>query len=233
MLAQSQKVPKSFAVLPTTITSVTADVNNGQLFVNGLVGTHPFQAPLALAAQQQAGAACPILDLHVGAIDLNLLGLRVQTSPICLAVTAFEGGGLLGDLLCNVANLLAGGTPLAAILQQLQAGGNLNRFLAGLTSLLDQVLDRITANTAGLAASCEVLSLSLGPINLDLLGLVVNLDNCANGPVTVDITAIPGGGLLGDLLCSLSDLLATPRPNATAVQTLLFQISRLLSGLVA
>jgi len=226
-LAQSQSVPQYFAVLPTTITGVV--VNNGQLLVNGLVGSHPFTAPLTIAAQQ-TGAACPVLDLHVGAIALNVLGLNVQTSPICLAVTAFNGGGLLGDLLCSVANLLAGGAPLSAVLQQLQIGGNLDRFLAGLTSLLDQVLDRITANTAGLAASCQVLSLSLGPIDLSLLGLVVELDNCANGPVTVDITADPGGGLLGNLLCSLAGR-SLNNPLNAAVQRLLFQISQLLGSL--
>jgi hypothetical protein len=55
------------------------------------------------------------------------------------------------------------------------------------------------------AASCDVLNLALGPIDLNLLGLRVELDDCRNGPVTVDITATPDGGLLGDLLCSLGD----------------------------
>ena len=72
---------------------------------------------------------------------------------------------------------------------------------------LDQVFDRITANDALAAATCSILSLEVGPLNLNLLGLEVALDDCNNGPVTVDITAIQGGGLLGDLLCSLADLL--------------------------
>ena len=39
-----------------------------------------------------------------------------------------------------------------------------------------------------------LLHLSLGAVNLNLLGLVVNLNNCATpaGPVTVDITAQSG-----------------------------------------
>ena len=53
-----------------------------------------------------------------------------------------------------------------------------------------------------------------------------------NGPVTVTITAIPGGGLLGDLLCSLSNLLNN-NGSPTAVQALLWQISRVLGGLLA
>jgi hypothetical protein len=57
-------------------------------------------------------------------------------------------------------------------------------------------------------ATTNVLNLSLGPVNLNLLGLNVHLDNCANGPVTVDITAQSGpGNLLGNLLGNLSHLL--------------------------
>jgi hypothetical protein len=37
---------------------------------------------------------------------------------------------------------------------------------------------------------------------INLLGLVVNIQ-----PIEIDIFAIPGGGLLGNLLCSLSGLL--------------------------
>jgi hypothetical protein len=227
-LAQGKRAPAHYSVLPVTITGV--GVLNGGLVVNGLVGTNPFQVPLTLTPQP-SGGACPILDLQVGPIDLTLLGLRVQTSQICLEVTAMEGGGLLGDLLCEVANLLQGGTSLADVLALLQGRNELTTFLAGLTSLLDEVFDRLTANTALAGATCQVLSLALGPIELNLLGLVVELDNCANGPVTVDITAIPGGGLLGDLLCSLSDLLKN-RATAGAINTLLWQISRLLGQLV-
>ena len=138
---------------------------------------------------------------------------------------------MLGDLLCGVANLLAGGAPLADVLNQLQTQGQLTNFLNGLTSVLDQVFDRITANDALAAATCSILSLEVGPLNLNLLGLEVELDDCNNGPVTVDITAIQGGGVLGDLLCSLSDLLNGSGTN-TAIQTVLFQISRVLGRLL-
>jgi hypothetical protein len=88
------------------------------------------------------------------------------------------------------------------------------------------------SNTANIAATCEILSLSLGPLDLNLLGLGVELDDCASGPVTVDIDAIPGGGLLGDLLCGLSNLLSGGAGGlSTAVQRLLFQVSQLLGAL--
>ena len=242
--SKNQRVPQNFNVLPITITSVF--VQDGQLFAQGLVGTNPFDRPVPVnlaalpgtLAAPTDGVTCAILDLSLGPIDLNLLGLRVQTSPICLEITAYEGGGLLGDLLCTVANLLQGGTPLSEVLALLEAQGELNRFLNGITQLLNGALDAATSNSiasqpgGAVAASCTVLDLSLGPVELTLLGLEVILDDCDGGPVTVTITAIPGGGLLGDLLCSLSDLLSGPNPSRTAVQALLWQITRVLGGLL-
>ena len=69
---------------------------------------------------------------------------------------------------------------------------------------------------------CEVLELTLGPLDLTLLGLRVQLDE-----VHLLITAIPGGGLLGDLLCSLAGGLGDS--PAGAIARLLNQILALLS----
>ena len=56
---------------------------------------------------------------------------------------------------------------------------------------------------AGTGAACDILSLDLGPLNLDVLGLVVDLS-----AVDLDITAVPGAGnLLGNLLCAVAGLL--------------------------
>jgi hypothetical protein len=50
---------------------------------------------------------------------------------------------------------------------------------------------------------CEILDLVLGPLDLNLLGLVVHLDQ-----VHLNITAVPGAGnLLGNLLCGIAGLL--------------------------
>src|SRR5205807_10388442 len=141
---------------------------------------------------------CPILHLRINAIHLDLLGLNVDTSNICLDVTAHHGA-LLGDLLCDVANLLNGGSPLGGILGGL-TGTDLNTLLGGLTGLLNGAFGQLTnrANVAGVsgtsAGATDILNLSLGPIDLNLLGLEVHLDNCANGPVTLDITAQSGPG---------------------------------------
>jgi hypothetical protein len=60
-----------------------------------------------------------------------------------------------------------------------------------------------TTAAAAAAASCSILSLTLGPLHLDVLGLVVDLNQ-----VVLNITAVPGAGnLLGNLLCSVAGLL--------------------------
>lgn len=64
----------------------------------------------APAQQGQVGTqqeACDILNLTLGPLDLNLLGLRVQLNQVQLDITAVPGAGnLLGNLLCAVAGLL-------------------------------------------------------------------------------------------------------------------------------
>jgi len=82
-----------------------------------------------------------------------------------------------------------------------------------------------TALVQAAAASCGVLHLELGPLDLDLLGLVVHLDR-----VVLDIAAEPGpGNLLGNLLCSVAGLLDGGLPIAG----LLNQIANLLNQILA
>jgi hypothetical protein len=58
----------------------------------------------------------------------------------------------------------------------------------------------------GDADTCDILNLDLGPIHLDLLGLVVDLNR-----VHLDITGLTGQGkLLGNLLCGLLGILNPP-----------------------
>ena len=59
------------------------------------------------------------------------------------------------------------------------------------------------------AASCTLLHLVLGPLDLNLLGLKVHLNR-----VVLDITAAPGpGNLLGNLLCAVAHLLDMTSPS--------------------
>jgi hypothetical protein len=64
------------------------------------------------------------------------------------------------------------------------------------------------AGVAQAAQVCTVLHLTLGPIDLNLLGLRVQLfggtDPSNPLPITLLITANPSGGILGQLLCGLT-----------------------------
>jgi hypothetical protein len=76
--------------------------------------------------------ACQILNLVLGPITLNLLGLVVRTNQINLRIDAVPGAGnLLGNLLCSITNLLnpdGALGPLTTALNQLTAA--LNALLA-------------------------------------------------------------------------------------------------------
>lgn len=75
------------------------------------------------------------------------------------------------------------------------------------------------------AATCPILHLDLGPLNLNLLGLTVHLNQ-----VVLDITAVPGAGnLLGNLLCSVANLLNQPSLGTQEVSALLNIVQQLLN----
>jgi hypothetical protein len=82
---------------------------------------------------------------------------------------------------------------------------------------------RTTSSAKSLAATCEVLNLVLGPLDLDLLGLVIHLDR-----VVLNITAESGpGNLLGNLLCAVAGLL-----DGTGLPTLNEILANLLNTII-
>jgi hypothetical protein len=83
----------------------------------------------ATARTTSARATCDILNLVLGPLDLDLLGLQIHLDRVVLNIVAQSGAGnLLGNLLCAVAGLLDGG--LEGVLGQLVA--LLNRILGQL-----------------------------------------------------------------------------------------------------
>lgn len=99
------------------------------------------------------------------------------------------------------------------------------------TETLNNIPLTATGSPAASPSTCDVLNLSVGPVNLDLLGLDVSLNNCANGPVTVSITG-SNTGALGTLVCDIAGALN----NGGALGSILgglstSQLSTLESGL--
>jgi hypothetical protein len=88
------------------------------------------------------------------------------------------------------------------------------------TGAVTSVASNFSAPVTTQQASCQVLNLVLGPLHLDLLGLVVDLNQ-----VVLTITAVPGSGnLLGNLLCSIAGLLNNPGGQTSGVANLLNQL---------
>jgi hypothetical protein len=135
--------------------------------------------------------------------------------------TAFIQGT---DGLGNVLNGVFKVTSFANQAGQLVAIGTLNGTLTyanGQTAAISQAL---TLPVSSASASCPILSLVLGPLNLNLLGLNITLNQ-----VVLNITAIPGAGnLLGNLLCAVANLL-----NGGNLSGILNQLVTLLNQILA
>jgi hypothetical protein len=110
-----------FQVVNNQIVAVGTLTGTVQNAVGNVIGTvlKTIQMIVAIKA-----ASCDILHLELGPLDLDLLGLEVHLNKIVLDIDADPTGGLLGALLCAVANLLDVGGPLADIV------GLLNQILA-------------------------------------------------------------------------------------------------------
>jgi Na+/H+ antiporter NhaB len=148
---------------------------------------------------------CPVLDLTLAPLDLNLLGLMVHLDQVHLTITANSNGGVLGSLLCGLANNRF--SPQAIVLNWTQAATQSGLATKGVTMSVPLYVNTSSTGTKTLSiastksplAICQVLNLTLGPLDLNLLGLMVHLDT-----VHLTITADSNGGILGSLLCSLA-----------------------------
>jgi hypothetical protein len=116
-----------------TLSNIRFVNNQGQLALTGVLsGTVTNAAGDVLATIQSLGitlpviggspaGSCTILDLVLGPLHLDLLGLVVDLNQVHLTITGQTGNGnLLGNLLCGLANALnGGGGGLAGLLNRL------------------------------------------------------------------------------------------------------------------
>jgi hypothetical protein len=148
-----------------------------------------------ITLRAKSGGGCRVLHLRLDQLDLTLLGLNAHLDKVILDITGKRSEGILGRLFCQLASAKSGGKRHAIARRMTSAfqqsgGGRALRF----TSYLN---GRVTTSAAG---TCKVLDLIVGPLNLQLLGLVVDLNQ-----VHLSVTATRGQGALGDLFCQLAD----------------------------
>ena len=126
--------PTSFSVVNGVLEATgllkgtLTDANGTSLGSVSQTASLPVHTTGAAGAAAPAAAACNVLNLVLGPLNLNLLGLVVTLNEVHLNITAVPGS-LLGDLLCDVANLLNGGG-LGGLLTEISA--LLNEILAAL-----------------------------------------------------------------------------------------------------
>jgi hypothetical protein len=198
--------------------------------VNDALGSIPAaEVPTVLPEEGQ------ILSLTVPALDLNLLGLAVETSPITVNADAVEGSGkLLGNVLTSLL-----GTLNADAIDIAQLNNTLNGVLARVVGVLNvadlivspalvdalppalqTLLDPLLVADAG--ASAPILDLVIAsqdgtspPVDVDLLGLVVTTSN-----IDAQLSAITGDGqILGNLLYNVANL-ANPNGSGALLSLL-------------
>ncbi len=202
--------PENLSELNTTINGILAKVvgvlNVADLSVAaGVIDALPPALQTLLnpvLTAPAAGATTPVLDLMIASTDgtsppvnVDLLGLVVTTSNIEAHLTARTGEGqILGNLLYNVANLADPGGP-AGLLNLLN--------LLGAGSLDDPGDTTGGSVTPPTTPAEELLTLTVNPLNVNLLGLEVRTD-----PIIVTLSTQGGDGkLLGNLLNGITTLI--------------------------
>lgn len=160
---------------------------------------------LALALVAAASLAPVAAQAQTNSSTVNVTGIVPQTGG------AFGGTFTVTQFTNQGARLLATGTLVGNVFD---AAGN----------VVGTVTQTITI-PAQATGACPILHLDLGPLNLDLLGLQVHLNQ-----IVLDLVAQPGpGNLLGNLLCAVAGLL--DQPPGRAVNDLVATLNQLLAAL--
>jgi hypothetical protein len=160
----------------------------------------------ALAVAGVAGLSTPHRAMAQGVLEFPVIFEGVLGS--------FEGLFTVTEFAIQQGQLVALGTLTGDVFD---AAGNLLGPIDPL-ALAIPFLDGISGTT------CEILTLVLGPLHLELLGLVVDLNQ-----IVLEITG-ETGSLLGDLLCSIADLLSGNGGALGRLRNLLNQLLGALGG---
>ena len=140
------------------------------------------------------------------------IAAQSRTSPLTIPVTGigpastFAGNFQLQRFAVSDGQLVATGL-LTGVLTTVTAAGTTTTSVARTVAMPAAVTQ----------ATCDILHLDLGPLDLNILGLQVNLSQ-----IVLDITAQSGAGnLLGNLLCAVANLLNSPGPLADLLNRIL------------
>ena len=158
----------------------------------------------AVAGAQSSNAAAK------SSLAVPVTGTTDATAPATSGALSSIGAGTFNGTF-NIQHFTAANGALSAV-------GTLVGTVTSTAGVTTVVLNNVVIPLATpTAPTCPVLSLTLGPLHLDLLGLVIDLNQ-----VNLNITAVPGAGnLLGNLLCDVANLLNNPSGLANLLNSIL------------
>jgi hypothetical protein len=159
--------------------------------------------------------------------------LALATSILFIAVLATAAPALAQGNSSKNANAITvpvtgagGGSTFAGTFQlqqfavsqgQVVANGLISGIVTAANGTTTSVVQSVSIPVQASGSTCQILHLDLGPLSLNLLGLQVNLSE-----IVLDITAQSGAGnLLGNLLCSVTNLLNNPTGLAGVLNQIL------------
>lgn len=160
-----------------------------------------------LIAPALVAGICAAL-VGVTALPANAVSTAPATSSVSAAASTARAtaSSAINQVIPGVGTFVGTFTPTSFSNQNgaLAVTGVLTGTLTSLTGAVTSVNQTVTTTVSAASnTACNVLNLQLGPLNLNVLGLVVTLNQ-----VNLNIVAQPGpGNLLGNLLCNVAHLL--------------------------
>jgi hypothetical protein len=154
----------------------------------GLAGTTSRRGALKLLGGGIAAGA-------LGAVGVSQVA-TAQTTPVSVPISGTIAGvsQFVGNF--GIQRFANQGGQLVAI-------GTLTGTLTNLVTGATQAVNQAITLPVTASGTCAILHLTLGPLDLNLLGLMVHLDRVV---LNIDAQAGPGN-LLGNLLCAVANLL--------------------------
>jgi hypothetical protein len=132
-----------------------------------------------------------------------------RAQALAIPITGSGGGGTFVGTF-QLQRFVANGSALTAV-------GLLTGTVTDASGKATGIARTLALPAALVDPTCEILHLDLGPLNLDLLGLQIDLSR-----IVLDITAQSGAGnLLGNLLCGVANLLNNPSGLANNLNRIL------------
>lgn len=152
-----------------------------------VLGALALAAALLIAAPTMALAATPAPSANTTAQQTGSLQIPIVGSNGTNALATVTGFQVVDGVLTAVGTIT----------------GRVTTLVNGIPVTTTVTNAPFTAPITSMTGTCDILTLDVGAIHLDVLGLVVDLS-----PIHLDITAQSGSGnLLGNLLCAVAHLL--------------------------